>query len=235
MNNNVIQIIKNGVKPFYKFYAYYVKWRGKVIIPMSSYVSPGSTFEGMSQVHYNVSFYGHLGYGSYIGPNCRLNADIGRFTSIASNVHVISGRHPYTYPFATTSPAFFSLNRQHFQNGSTFAKKQMFEETSYYDNQRGVAVKIGSDCWIGEGTAIISGVKIGDGAVVLAHAVVTQDVPPYSIVGGVPARILKFRYDENTIDFLLRTKWWNQSSEWLSENWELLCDIEKLKENFDRK
>lgn len=79
---------------------------------------------------------------------------------------------------------------------------------------------------------VIGGTTIGNGAVILAHAVVTKDVPPYAIVGGVPARIIKYRYDEETIDFLLRIKWWNNSIDWFKQNWRLLTDIEKLKEYY---
>ena len=74
-----------------------------------------------------------------------------------------------------------------------------------------------------------------DGAVVLAHAVVTKDVPPYAIVGGVPAKVIGYRYDEDTIDFLLKVKWWNKDKKWFKEHWELLCDIDKMKTYFNEK
>ena len=64
------------------------------------------------------------------------------------------------------------------------------------------------------------GVSIGNGAVVLARAVVTKDVPPYAIVGGVPAKVLKYRYDDETIQFLIDTKWWNNEIRWFMRNWE---------------
>lgn len=75
----------------------------------------------------------------------------------------------------------------------------------------------------------IGGITIGDGAVVMAGAVVTKDVPPYAIVGGVPAKVIKYRYDEDTVRFLLSFKWWNKDIEWLRKHWDLLCDVEKLK------
>lgn len=140
-----------------------------------------------------------------------------------------SGIHTYKYPFATTSPCFFSLNPTHAQCGSTFATKQMTNEFRMVDDKRGIAIKIGNDVWIGEGVFLVGGTIIGDGAVILAHAVVTKDVPPYAIVGGVPARIIDYRYDEETILFLLKVKWWNNSKEWFKEHWELLCDMDKLK------
>ncbi len=103
----------------------------------------------------------------------------------------------------------------------------MFEEL------RPMAI-IGNDCWIGENVFYVGGITIGDGAVVLAGAVVTKDVPPYAIVGGVPAKVLKYRYDDDTIQFLLRIKWWNNSIEWLRENWQLMTDIDKLKEYYTK-
>ncbi len=226
-------MLKNIIKPFYKLYAYKIRWGGvkNIKIHFSSYVSPKSTFEGMSQIHSDCVFSGHLGYGSYIASYSFISADIGRFTSIAQHVRVIFGRHPYTYPFATTSPAFFSLNPKHVQCGSTFAKKQMFVENASIDKQK-YAIKVGNDCWIGDSVAIVEGVQINDGAVVLAGAVVTKDVPPYAIVGGVPAKVIKYRYSQEDIEFLLSIKWWNQSPKWWVEHWDLLCDMDSLKNYF---
>ena len=99
-------------------------------------------------------------------------------------------------------------------------------------NESKGGVNIGNDCWIGQHVFIVGGVTIGDGAVVYAGAVVTKDVPPYAIVGGVPARIIRYRYDQETIDWLLRIKWWEHDIEWFEENWELLNDINKLKQYY---
>ena len=161
-----------------------------------------------------------MGYGSYIGHHSHIGAQIGRFTSIAPFVHTNRGIHPITYPYATTSPAFYSLQKQ---CGMTFATRQTFPEFLE-------APIIGNDCWIGENVFICGGVSIGDGAVVLAGAVVTKDIPPYAIVGGVPASVIKYRYNEEDINFLLAFRWWDRSIDWLKEHWELLNDINKLKE-----
>ena len=199
-------------------------------ISYKSKISISTSLEGMNCILAQTVFSGRLGYGSYIANNCNLSADIGRFSSIAPFVRCNYGQHPVTFPFATTAPCFFSLNKEHCQNGSTFATKQMYEEYLYYDKKQKIAVKIGNDCWVGEGAFLVGGIELGDGSVVLAHAVVTKNVPPYAIVGGVPARIIKYRYDDNTIAFLRQIQWWNFPVSWLKENWELLCDIEKLKE-----
>lgn len=201
-------------------------------LSISADISLQSTFEGMCHIHPHVTFHGHLGIGSYIGPYSSLSAEIGRFTSIAPYVRCNSGIHPYKEPFVTTSPCFFSLNSSKNQCGSTFAKKQMIKEMKYYDEKKKIDVKIGSDCWIGEGAFLVGGIEISDGAIILAHAVVTHDVPPYAIVGGVPAKVIGYRYDEETIKFLLNLQWWNKPIQWMKDNWELFSDLKKFKQSF---
>ncbi len=90
---------------------------------------------------------------------------------------------------------------------------------------------IGNDVWIGSNVLIIGGIKIGDGAIVAAGAVVTKDVPPYAIVGGIPARIIRFRFDKEQINKLLELKWWNKDDDWLIKNNYLFCNVEMFFEN----
>lgn len=208
------------------------KYGNKVKVSLSCFISPTSFFEGMNKLHSHTNFSGKLGFGSYIGAYCSLSAEIGRFCSISNYVKCNNGIHPYKEPFACTAPCFYSLNPDRSQNGSTFAKEQMFDEFRFYDKDNKFAIKIGNDVWIGEGCFINGGVKISDGAMVLSHAVVTKDVPPYAIVGGVPAKVIGYRYDEDTIKFLLSIKWWNNSSKWFCDNWKLLTDIKQLKKYY---
>ena len=105
----------------------------------------------------------------------------------------------------------------------SYAEEQIFVEW------RG-RTRIGNDCWIGDKAFLVGGISIGDGAVVLAGAVVTKDVPPYAIVGGVPANIIRYRFDDTTISLMLKSQWWNKSPKWLRDNWKLFSDIEKFKE-----
>lgn len=199
-----------------------LKYRQYAILEKGTYVSLTSSFEGYNKVSLYSYFSGSMGVASYIGRHSRIEGNIGRFSSIGDYVGLNRGKHPVSEPYVSTSPMFYSLRKQ---NGHTFAKVQLFEET-------GDTIEIGNDCWIGERTFLVSGIRIGDGAVVYAGAVVTKDVPPYAIVAGVPARIIKYRYDDETIDFLLKLKWWNFEINWLKENWKMLTDIQSLKNMF---
>ena len=101
--------------------------------------------------------------------------------------------------------------------------------TEAWDNRGDIV--IGNDVWIGYEAVILSGVTIGDGAIIGTRAVVTKDVPPYTIVGGVPAKSIRKRFDEKVIEALLKIKWWDWTEEKVARNIENIktgC-IERLK------
>lgn len=222
--------IRNRVKHCLLFFYNKHRLKGKVKFPYSAQISHRSEFECCNAVGAHSTFYGKMGYGTYIGNNNHISAYIGRFTSIGSGTRQIVETHPMQSPFATTCPMFFSMKKQ---NGHTFAKKQKFQEYRFYDENNSIALNIGNDCWVGNNVTFIGGVSLSDGAVVLSGAIVTKDIPPYAIVGGVPARIITYRYDKETIDFLIRIKWWNNTPEWFLEHSDLLCDIDDLKRYFN--
>jgi len=120
------------------------------------------------------------------------------------------------------------------QSGFTYVKTQKYDEfgEKKYD---GYATKIGNDVWIGSRVALREGVNVGDGAIIGAGAVVVKDIPPYAIVGGVPAELIRYRFEKEEIDFLLKLEWWNKSQEWIAAHADLFEDIQKLKEMVEKK
>lgn len=221
-------MMPKSLKHFIKYLYNKYRFRNKgIVLSYSASVSKRSQIEGKCVINNHATFHGTLGIGSIIARYVNLEADVGRFTSIGARSTAITTRHPYKEPFVTSSPCFYSLKKQ---LGYTFAKKQTFKEYKYFDEKREIAVKIGNDCWLGVDVCMIGGVEIGDGAIVLSKAYVTKDVPPYAIVGGIPAKVIGYRYDEETIKFLQEVQWWNQDIEWLKEHWELFSDMEAFKQ-----
>ncbi|WP_317620580.1 CatB-related O-acetyltransferase [Priestia megaterium] len=186
-----------------------------------------SEFEGANSVKkFCTILNSTIGYGSYISARCKLyNCKIGRYCSIAQKVEVVFGKHP-TSKFVSTSPAFYSTNTP---NNLSFSNENTFDEIEYIDENEKYFVEIGNDVWIGYGAIIMSGVKIGSGAVIAAGAVVTKDVAPYAVVGGVPANLIRYRFNEEDVSWLLKLKWWEQDLTWLKKHAKYFNDIENLK------
>ena len=144
-----------------------------------------------------------MGRYSYAGSYTHItDAEIGSFCSIGDNCGIGGGIHPMNT--VSTSPVFL-------QGRNIMGKN--FSQIPYEASDK---VRIGHDVWIGDGVFIKAGVQIGTGAVIGAHSVVTKDVPPYAIVAGAPAKILRYRFDDETIQRLLKSKWWEWSDERLS-------------------
>jgi len=137
-----------------------------------------------------------LGRFTYIAGSTIGNAKLGAFCSIGAASIGGLGTHPVN--MLSTHPSFYS-NRG--QAGCHFADKQYIEEAS--------TTIVGNDVWIGAKAVVLDGVSIGDGAIIAAGAIVHENVPPYAIVGGVPARIIRFRFDDDVIKMLLDWQWWN--------------------------
>jgi acetyltransferase-like isoleucine patch superfamily enzyme len=158
-----------------------------------------------------------VGDFTYTSSNCTINnAKIGKLCSIGSDVKIGLGIHP-SRDFVSTHPIFYSTRKQ---SQISFVKQSLFKETQH--------VIIGNDVWIGANSIVLDGVEIGNGAIISAGAVVNKNVPPYSIYGGVPAKLIKYRFDEGEIIFLQNLKWWDKDLTWLQENTQYFKDIKTL-------
>jgi len=142
---------------------------------------------------------------SSIGRNTKItHSSIGKYCAISWNCSINAIQHPTdrisvsAFPYVPYVGNFVTEREQHYQK-----------------------VIIENDVWIGANSVIMPGVKVGNGAIIGANAVVTKDVPDYAIVGGVPAKIIKYRFDEKTISSLLELKWWNLDKAIIKENIEL--------------
>ena len=143
--------------------------------------------------NYNVKI-GKYTYGGCFRDNFNTGGtvEIGRYCSIGSNVHYYGTNHPIDH--ATMSPYFYLKG---------FGGLDVKDVPSF-------KLTIGNDVWIGGNVNIVSGCSnIGNGAVIANSAVVTKDVPPYAVVAGVPAKIIKYRFDDETIKLLEKSHWYN--------------------------
>ena len=141
-----------------------------------------------------------IGKHSYYGPGCFVEpgmVHIGSFCSIADRVALGLTQHPIQF-----------LSSHPFQYMKWENLKNPVHKWTW-----NAPTSIGNDVWIGHNACVMGGVSIGDGAVIAANAVVTKDVPPYAIVGGVPAKIIRYRFHEQTIADLLELKWWDLPDE----------------------
>lgn len=190
----------------------------------------GSVFEGKNRINNNTVLVNcYIGRGTYVGPNGDFfHTTIGRYCSIGTGVKMKIWTHPVN-DYVSTHPSFFSLTKQ---AGFTYTHKQRFNERILLDELSGISVEIGNDVWIGDDVSIMGGIKIGDGAIIGTKALVTADVAPYTVVGGIPAKKIKNRFEENEIAFLLKFKWWEKDEEWIIENNEFFLDIKMFVEQF---
>jgi hypothetical protein len=166
-----------------------------------SWVDEASTLEGHNYLAQRAKVIrSHLGLFSYVNYDSIVsNSHIGRYTCIGPASWVGGlGQHPIDR--RSTHRMFYSDENKAW---SGFCYAENFSE-----NKR---TSVGNDVWIGARCMVMDGVHIGDGAIIAAGAVVTANVAPYSIVGGIPAREIRKRFDQNTIDYLLNERWWDKN------------------------
>jgi virginiamycin A acetyltransferase len=151
-----------------------------------------------------------------IGNSARYKVKIGKFCSIASDTNIITRNHPL----------------QTLSTATTFLTDKFDIDPNNKYIFPGGDVIIGNDVWIGFNAAVLPGVTIGDGAIVGAGSVVTHNVPTYAVVAGVPAKIIKYRFNEKTREKLLKLKWWNWDYQTILDNKEYF--LEKADKIIDR-
>jgi len=163
-----------------------------------------------------------IGMGTYIHSGAYLShISIGRYCRIAKNFKYIclySGSYEH---FSNYSAVQFSTLANARLKKLDFCSKEAKNESE------GTHCVIGHDVWIGENVTILGNVNIGNGSVLGAGSIVTKDVDPFSIVAGVPARFIKYRYSEDKIALMQQLEWWNWSMDKIYENYERLCNFDK--------
>lgn len=164
-----------------------------------------------------------LGSFSYVcGKTLITKTSLGKFCSIGPNCMFGWGIHP-SRNFVSTHPIFYSTKKQ---AGITFADQDYIEERKL--------ITVGNDVWIGANVIVLDGVTIGNGAIVATGAVVTKDVPAYAIYGGVPAKLIRYRFEQEVIERLMDFEWWDKEQEWLKNNFRLFHNINELINYMDK-
>lgn len=164
-------------------------------------ISEGVKLGYKTKISPNVSIKSNVNIGdyTYINDNTFIGnaVQIGNFCSIAYNCQIGMNEHPTD--FVSTSPHLYSTNN-------------ILDEPLYWDDYPNPVV-IGNDVWVGSNAVILQGVNIGDGSIIASGAVVTKNVSPYTIVGGIPAKKIKKRFGEQEISYLLNLKWWDMDED----------------------
>jgi virginiamycin A acetyltransferase len=204
--------------------------KNRIYLKLRSWKLNWSFIDASAKVHKSALIESSEIYGNVcIAENCKLHkvmiggdVSIGRYTSLwGPNIQVLSTINSITIGnFCSIARDVTIHEYMHDYSRLTtfFIKKNIFKEPVHTEVSTKGSIRIGHDVWIGTGVQIMSGVQIGNGAVIAANSVVTKDVPPYAIAGGIPAKIIKFRFSQDIIDTIEQSTWWD---------W----DIDKIKNN----
>jgi acetyltransferase-like isoleucine patch superfamily enzyme len=196
-------MLPGGLKDFMKLLRVRRRYPGRMIF--TPYVHPTAELGVDCRLHRQVQVGSRVRIGdySYVNDGTLIGSGtIGKFCSIAYYCEI--GMHEHPLDYVSTSPFIYGT-------------PNIFAEAECWNDFPSPPI-VGNDVWIASGAKVLQGVRISDGAVVAAGAVVTKDVPPYAIVAGVPARIIRYRFGPEQIERLLTLQWWNMSPAELLRN-----------------
>lgn len=181
---------------FFK-YLFYGKVSLLAFITQTSFISKKAKINRFAKIYSSsILEYSYIGSGTEV-----VNSKIGKYSSIAKNCNI--GLATHTLNFISTCPIFTEKKNG---TGSSWIEKDIV-------NQEINTVDIGNDVWIGNRATVLCNVKVGNGVIIGTGAIVTKDVPDYAIVAGVPAKIIRYRFNKEIIDKLLEISWWNMPEE----------------------
>ena len=210
LKNLILNVLPNGVSVSYS-----------CILARSKLANNVKLYDNVTIFNSTIGKYTYIQRGSTIG-----NATIGSFCSIAEGVKIGLGVHPIS-EFVSTHPFCYGSNRVHHLNLNR--RRSFFNK--YFPES--VPVSIGHDVNIGVNAIVLDGVSIGNGAVIGAGSIVTKNVPPYSVVCGSPAKIIKKRFSDEMILSLEGIKWWDFDEEMLQSDILLFSDVRAFIKKFE--
>ena len=207
--------VKNLFRPFYNC-CKIIKFSKNNKVTTGCRFSRETVLEGCNIIKKSDITSSYIGFGSSIQEHSFLpHTKIGKFSSIGKNVTAIFWKHP-TDKISTYPGTYKSVS------GSLFKCEKQYKFNEKDSLSSGYNIEIGNDVWIGSNVLLKGGIKIGDGAIIAMGAVVVEDVPPFAIVGGVPAKVIKYRFPEDEIKLIISDPWWNKP----------IKEIEKFDFNF---